>query len=294
MNNLIGIDLGGTNLRIARFSNELELEKVLRIETEVEKGTQQIIDKIINSILELKTKETIGVGISVPGQVDLKTKEIYVCVNIAFKNVPLGQIIKEKTGLNVEINNDANVAALAEAVMGAGKDVDMSYYITWSTGIGGGLVVNNQLISGKNVYSGEVGNIIIHSKDPYKHSIMCSGAVEGLTSGLSLKRYANEQGMAHAGELITAYKNGDQKAIETIEFVTDNFARLIATIVHVIEVDIFIIGGGVTAKSGDVLLPLVKAKVNNYVMPIMENKIKIVEAKLGEDSGIYGAALLLK
>ena len=196
--------------------------------------------------------------------------------------------------LDIEINNDANVAALAEGVMGAAKDVDMSYFITWSTGIGGGLVINKKLISGKNIYSGEVGNVIVDPSSTYVHSIQTQGAVEGITSGTALKRFAEELGYAHAGELIQAYKDGNEDAIKIIDKVADNFARLIATILHVVEVDMFVLGGGVTIKSGDVLLPLVKEKVDQYVMPIMRGKIIIKEAELGEDAGIIGSALLVK
>jgi glucokinase len=294
MKNYIGVDLGGTNIRIARFDNQINLEEVIKIETAVENGIEQIIDKIVNAINQLKNEYTSGVGISVPGQVDVEKGIILVLTNISLRDYPIGEVVFNRTGLKVILNNDANVAGLGEAIKGTAADVKNSYYITWSTGIGGALIIDNKLVAGNNLYSGEIGNIIIWPNDEFKHSFMAKGAVEGLTSGTAIKRYANDLGYKDAGELIGAAKNNDTKALEIIEFITDNFARLIATITHVVEVDKFVLGGGVVLKSGEFLIPYVQEKLNNYLMPIMHDKIVIEVAQLGDDAGITGSAFLAK
>lgn len=294
MKNFIGVDLGGTNIRIARFDNDINLEEVIKLETEVENGIEQMINKIVDAINQLKNEYTVGVGISVPGQVDIDKGIILVMTNINLRDYPMGDVIFKRTGLEVILNNDANVAGLGEAIKGAASDVKDSYYITWSTGIGGALIIDNKLVTGANVYSGEIGNIVIWPNDEFKHSIMSKGAAEGLTSGTALKRYANELGYEDAGQLISAANNNDPKAVEIIEFVTDNFARLIATIIHVVEVDKFVLGGGVILKSGEYLIPRVNAKLNQYLMPIMHDKIVVEVAQLGDDAGIVGSAFLAK
>lgn len=294
MNNYIAIDLGGTSLRVARVSEDFKIEDIIKIDSDVKKGVDYIIDNIVTSINALKTENTQGVGLSVPGQIDLKKNIILHCTNIGFENTPIGEIVMAKTGLQVVMNNDANVAGLGEAVLGAAMDCENSYYLTWSTGIGGALIVDKKIINGPNLYSGEVGNIIIHSNDEYKHSVMCPGALEGLTSGTALARYAEEFGFSSVGDFFEAYKNNNQDVIDKVDYVADNFARAIATIMHVVEVDKIIIGGGVSLKSGDILLPIVKQKLNKYFMPIMHDKIKIDTALLGDEAGLYGSAYLVK
>ncbi len=295
MKNYIGIDLGGTNLRVGKYDENLNEIEVVKFPSEAEKGTDQIVDKIIEGINQVKDEDTIKVGMCVPGQVDVETSTIVMLTNLNFENLEIGKIISEKCGLDTILNNDANLAGLGEAILGSAKNDDLVYYITWSTGIGGALIVDKKLINGKNMCSGEIGNLIIHSaKDSYKHNFMNVGGFEGLASGTALKRYANELGYDNAAELISAYENKDEKAVEVIDFVCDVFARGITMIAHVVEVDTFVLGGGVTIKSGHVLLPLVKEKLDQYLMPMMRGTIDLKLAALGDEAGIVGSAYLAK
>lgn len=291
--NSIGIDMGGTNLRIAKISDDGTIMKVVKIATEVEKGSQQIADKIIRFINEIKDEETCGVGIGVPGQIDLKTKSVIQCTNVQMKNFPLGKLIEDNTNLSCILNNDANVAALGEARVGAGFGKDIIYYMTWSTGIGGALVINGQLQNGQNFNTGEVGNLIIWPNSKHKHSIQNYGSLEGEAGGLAIKKYAFELGYDDEYSFFQAYRNQNQDVIEKVEYICDTFARGIANIVHVIEPDKIIIGGGVAIKSGDILLPIVREKVNMYLLPSVKNKICIEQAALGDDNGLIGASFLV-
>lgn len=291
--NAIGIDLGGTNLRIAKISEDGKIIKVVKVATEVEKGPEQIAEKMVRFINEIKDEETKGVGIGVPGQVSNETKSVIQCTNVSMSNFPLAQIIEESTGLKCVLNNDANVAALGEAKAGAGFGKDVIYYMTWSTGIGGGLVVNGQLHDGANFNTGEIGNLIIWPNSSYKHSIQNYGSLEGEAAGLAIKRYCAELGFDDEYAFFSAYKAGDQKAIEKVNYIADTFARGVANIMHTIEADKIVVGGGVAIKSGDVLLPLVREKVNNYVMPTMQDKVIIETAQLGDDNGLIGASFLV-
>lgn len=291
--NSIGIDLGGTNLRIAKINNEGKILKVVKVATEVEKGSEQIAEKMVRYVNEIKDEETRGIGIGVPGQVNNETKKVVQCVNAGLHDFPLAKLVEEGTGLKCVMNNDANVAALGEAKAGAGFGEKVVYYMTWSTGIGGGLVVNGQLIDGKNYYTGEIANIIIWPESSHKHSILNYGSLEGEAAGLAIKRYVEELGYADERAFFDGYRNGEQKAIDKVEYITDTFARGVANIFHTIEADKFVIGGGVAIKSGDVLLPLVREKVNKYVMPALQGKVVIEQAALGDDNGLIGASFLV-
>ncbi len=291
--NSIGIDLGGTNLRIAKISRDGKILKVVKVATEVEKGPEQIGEKMVRFINEIKDEETRGVGIGVPGQVDNATKSVIQCTNVQMANFPLAQIVEEGTGLKCVLNNDANVAALGEAKAGAGFGHDTVYYLTWSTGIGGGLVINGQLHDGNNFNTGEIGNLIIWPNSSHKHSIQNYGSLEGEAAGLAIKRYVAELGFDDEYSFFEAYRKGDEAVSEKVNYIADTFARGVANIMHTIEADKIVVGGGVAIKSGDVLLPLVREKVNQYVLPTMVDKVGIEAAALGDDNGLIGASFLV-
>ncbi len=291
--NAIGIDLGGTNLRIAKISEDGRIQKVIKVATEVEKGPEQIAEKMIRFINEIKDEETRGCGIGVPGQVSNETGSVIQCTNVQMANFPLAKLITEGTGLKCILNNDANVAALGEARAGAGFGKEVVYYLTWSTGIGGGLVINGQLHDGVHFNTGEIGNMIIWPNSTYKHSIQNYGSLEGEAAGLAIKRYVAELGFDDEYSFFDAYRKGDEKVIEKVNYIADTFARGVANIMHTIEADKIVVGGGVAIKSGDILLPLVREKINNYVLPTMVNKVSVEAAALGDDNGLIGASFLV-
>lgn len=291
--NAIGIDIGGTNLRVAKIDEAGQIIKAVKVPTEPEKGQEQIAEKIIENILALKDEDTVGVGVGVPGQVDNKSKKVLSCVNAGINDFALGQIIEDETGLRCVLDNDANVAALGEAMAGRAKGLDVVYYITWSTGIGGGLVVNGKVLTGRNYYTGEIGNIIIWPDSSHKHAIQNHGALEGESAGIAIKRYATELGFESEAEFFESYLAGDERVVEKVEYITDTFARGLANIVHTVEPDMIVLGGGVTLKSGHILIPLVQSKIDNYLMPVIQGKVSIEVAELGDDNGLIGSAYLV-
>lgn len=291
----IGIDLGGTNLRVALFSEDMKIITQTTIATEVSKGCEQIIDKMVETVNSIKHEDTTGVGIAIPGQVDVNTGVAIYTTNLPFDNTPLGSVIKERCNLEVVLNNDANAAGLGEAVRGASSDVTTSYYVTWSTGIGGALVINKKLINGKHMCTGEVGYTIADpcSKLQYNTN-MVNGATEALASGTAIKNFALNNGYGDVTNLFVEYKKGNTEAIEFINYITTMFARMLHNIVHVVEVETIVLGGGVTINSGDVLLPLVIEKFEQDLIPVLKGKIKICHATLSDDAGLVGAAYLAK
>lgn len=291
----IGIDLGGTNLRVALFSEDMKIIKQTTIATEAEKGSDQILDKMVDTINSIKQDDTTGVGIAIPGQVDVNTGVAIYSTNLHFDNTPIGSVIKERCNLDAVLNNDANAAGLGEAVSGASSDVTTSYYVTWSTGIGGALVINKKLINGLNMCTGEVGYTVADPSSFSQYNTdMVNGATEALASGTAIRNFAIENNYGDVATLFVAYKNNDAKAVEFIGYITTIFARMLHNIVHVVEVEAIVLGGGVTIKSGDVLLPIVIEKFEQNLIPVLKGKIKICSAELSDDAGLVGAAYLAK
>jgi glucokinase len=189
------------------------------------------------------------------------------------------------------VDNDANVAGLAEALVGAGKGLPIVYYVTHSTGIGGALIVDGKVVSGKHGHAGEIGNIIIdRARKKYNH--LNIGAVENEASGTSLVRKAREvidDKITSAGELFALAKAGDQRAIQIVDTMAFDFAMMFSAIAHVCDPYAFIVGGGVM-KSKDLYFD----KMIEYYMQHVHTGMRTVEFKTAmlSEPGLIGAAML--
>ncbi|MGM7719700.1 ROK family protein [Metabacillus sp. Hm71] len=292
----IGIDLGGTNLRVALVDQQGEIVKICQAPTEAEKGHHYTIDKMLNMIKEVTNGNRIcGIGIGAPGPLDYQTGVILSPPNLpGWKNVNLVKVVKEHTGVDVCLNNDANVAGLAEAIVGSGADYESVFYMTVSTGIGGAFVINKQLYNGAKGYAGEIGNMIVQPNG-YQHQHLNKGSLEGMASGTSIARAAIERyGMTGgAKQVFELAAQGDARAHSIITEVVDYLAMGVANIAHTVNPDIFVMGGGVMNSKQFILKPL-QEKVKEYVYPDLASSIKIVPAALGGKAGVIGAAMLVQ
>lgn len=291
----VGVDLGGTNVRVALVDKQGAIVKILQAPTEAEKGYHQVIEKISSMIEKVKADQKIdGIGIGAPGPIDFRKGIILNPPNLpGWDNVPLVDIFSERFGVSVFLNNDANVAALAEAKVGSGMGHESVFYITVSTGIGGGLVIDGQLFNGARGYAGEVGNMII---DPngYQHSNMNKGSFEGLASGTSIGRRAEREYGIIGGaiQVFTLAGDGDERAIKIIDETVANLAMGIANIAHTLNPELFVMGGGVMESKEFILAPL-QEKVKEYLFPDLAKSIRIVPASLSGKAGVIGAAMLV-
>ncbi|MEQ6388759.1 ROK family protein [Bacillaceae bacterium S4-13-58] len=293
----IGVDLGGTNLRIGVLNEESSLIYKEQIETRVERGPEAIVNDIHKMIEKAfdQYPKVQAVGIGVPGPLDSHLGIIKSPPHLTgWDNIPLKEKLEDVCPLPIHVENDAKVAALAEAWFGAGKGFDSVYYITVSTGLGGALILNREIFHGLNGYAGEIGNMIIKS-DGYKHSTLNIGALETLVSGTALSRMAKEQLGIEGGakELCRlALKENDKSAQDLLKTSISHLAMGIANIAHVVNPSLFILGGGVVMGGGDWFLNELKRQVVQYIFP--EMNISIEKASLGGDAGIIGAALVGK
>ena len=296
----IGIDLGGTNVRTLLVDENGETYSEVKAPTEISFGADYVRDKIIGQIETLDCsacgglENVEGIGIGVPGPVDTENGIMIMATNLpGFENYPICKYLSDRFNLPVFIDNDANVAGLAEAILGAGKGKPTCYYVTISTGIGGAFVVNGKLVSGGRGHAGEIGNIIVKNNG-YKFRALNPGAAEGETSGTAITRKGKEalgdDVVAHAGDVFKLAAEGNEKAKAIVDESIDELSTLFANIAHTIDPHCFVIGGGVM-KSKEYFFDQLVEAFNSKIHVGMQGHIELLETKL-EDCGAIGAAML--
>lgn len=290
----IGVDLGGTNIRVALVKEDGKIIRDMERKTEAEKGPQYIISMIVEMIREIKGRESVkGVGVGCPGPLDPKTGVIYNPPNLpGWNSIPLASILEKSLSEQVRVDNDANAAALAEAKFGAGVGSESVYYITVSTGVGGGFVLDGKVFQGAAGYAGEIGNMIILPSGP-THNSLNAGALESLASGTAIGMAGRKAGIPEGAEGVFRLASlGDVTAQGIVSEAINYLSIGIANLVHSVNPSIFVLGGGVMQSESQVLDPL-KEKVKSYVYPRLKDTITIVPASLGSKAGVIGAAFLI-
>lgn len=291
----IGIDLGGTNVRCAKIDDLGNVLQVVKNQSFAQDGPEKVYNNICSLIEQIDGyKDISGIGIGVPGPVDTVLNKMIMSTNLpGMQDFPLAKLLQDKFNVPVFLDNDANVAGLAEAIVGAGKQYNIVYYVTLSTGIGGALVVNDQLVSGMNGYAGEIGNLII-DRNRQKYNHLNIGAVENEASGTAITRYGKKlfpNDVHNAGDIFKKAIENEPQAIALVDQVTTDLAVLFSHIAHIVNPHCFVLGGGMM-KSKEVFLPKTIEKFNHLVHDNMQ-QTKFLQATL-EEPGIIGAAMLAK
>ncbi len=293
MKKVIGIDLGGTNVRVAKITEDGQVLQEIKSPSYAQEGPDRVNQVLIDLVGQIDNwQECVGIGIGVPGPVDTVNNVMLMSTNLpGAKQYPFAKNLTDKFNLPTYLDNDANVAGLAEALLGAGKGLPVVYYVTHSTGIGGALVVNGQVVSGKNGHAGEIGNIVVDRRG-MKHNHLNPGAVENDASGTAITRIGKELIGNHindAGDVFDLARKNDEVALKICDQMAYDVALLFSSIAHVVDPYAIIVGGGVT-KSKDVYFEKVREYFDSLVHPPMKN----IEIKLAEltEPGIIGAAML--
>lgn len=307
----IGVDLGGTNIASGLVDKDGALIDTLSVATESIKGSEHVIAKIIASVKELMERNelsTAKVGIGVPGIVDAANGVVLECVNLGWKDIPVRQMIKDALNVEVYLDNDASVAALAEVAFGSMKGYKDAIMLTLGTGVGGGIVHHGKLVNSRHGVATELGHMVV-GENFYDCACGRNGCVETFSSATGINQYAKKlitekrfdtafvreyQDKLHdltAKAVFDAAKAGDLAALDVVNRSMKYLAKAIINLQMVLEPEIISIGGGV-AYAGDFLLEsLTKAleKERNFKgVPLP----KIVIATLKNDAGIIGAAML--
>ncbi|MDR0568162.1 MAG: ROK family protein [Spirochaetaceae bacterium] len=291
---VIGIDIGGTKLRCAEFSEELQLTRVLKIPNEPGISAQANMDKLIEFILDRKD-HCAGIGIGCPGPLDFAAGTVLNPPNLyGWNGFNIVNYVSAKTGLTAVLNNDANAAGLAEAVLGAGKGLKSVFYLTISTGIGGAYIYRGELVNGAHSSAAEVYNLIV-CEDPYRRAGVNPGAVNEMCGGQGLFRQA-EAAYKRPIDVKELYderylKRREPTAVAIIETCIDNLAKAIGNIACIVDPDIFIIGGSIALNS-EGFLEMLEERAKRYM--IHPSYLRLEKARFGDDAGLIGAALLVK
>lgn len=302
MKPLWGIDLGGTKIE-GVILESLENPKVLsrlRIPTEASLGYDHIINQIAN-LVELLTLETSlipeSIGIGTPGTLDPETATLKNSNTVCLNGMPFKKDVEEKLKIPVLLANDANCFALAETRMGIVKDAVTNAVVVFGvimgTGVGGGLIVKNEIISGRHGIGGEWGHIFL---DESGGDCYCgrSGCVETILSGPSLQRYYHSISGKKLSlkEIVTNYDKGiDSHARQTMDRLHAFFGKGIAQVINVVDPDAIILGGGL----GNIPTLYTKG-VEEVKKHIFNNRVvhtPFLKPALGDSAGVFGAAMLV-
>lgn len=296
-----GIDLGGTKIEgvILDVSNDYKVVNRLRVPTEQEKGYQHILNQIVNLINQLKKESGISpqkIGMGTPGALDPQTGALKNSNTQCLIGKTIKKDIEALLGVPFVISNDANCFAMAEAKMGVVKDLDYTpkvvFGVIMGTGVGGGLVINGEVVDGLHGVAGEWGHNVL---DPNGVECYCgkTGCVEKVIAGPALERfYAEISGeKLSLKEIYMLYQLGnDDPSKATIDHLISNFGKAISVIINILDPEVIVLGGGVNNISE------VTQNAKEAATPFVFNKevrTAFLAPKLGDSAGVFGAALLV-
>ncbi len=292
MDYFIGIDIGGTNLRACILDSEYKIIDKFKIKNNVKMGPKINLSAMCDEIKTKWEKHNIkSIGVGCPGPLDLKNGIILNPPNLlGWENFKIKEYLSNEFNLPVAVNNDANLAGLSEAKIGAGKGTESLYYITLSTGVGGGFIYRGSIVNGFNNIAAELNNMIIN-EDAYQHSGLNKGGLEGQCSGQNIARIASEK----MGDTLTTKdvfenaKNKNALCEEVLKNWVKNVAKAIANIAVVVDPEIIVLGGSVILNNPS-YLEKIKNEVSDLVFKNVKINIKL--AKIGDDTGLIGSGIL--
>lgn len=310
-----GIDLGGTNIKAGIVDGEGKLLNKISIKTRAERAMEEIIhdmgqlavDAIKDAGLEVKDIEAIGIGS--PGTPDNDEGLLVYSSNLPFNKAPMRKLIREVVDLPVYIDNDANCAAMAEAVAGAGKGAKDSVTITLGTGVGAGVIINGRIFSGFNQAGSEFGHTVLVSG-----GVQCGcgrkGCFEQYASASALARMTREAAEANPDSLLNkvkeqegewnariafiAMREGDKVAEQVVDQYTDYLADGLANAINTFMPEVLVVGGGVCGEGDPLLIPMREKTMSRPYFGPGVPKTRIELAQMGNDAGIVGAAMMGK
>ena len=309
--NYLGIDLGGTNLKGAVITEEGEIIREASRPTHAERGADSVADAIGELICTLAAGEQIGgVGIGCPGTVDNVSGEVVYANNLNWVHYPLREKLRERTGFAVELVNDANAAALGEALVGAAKGAQSAVILTLGTGVGGGVVIDGKLLTGYTGAASELGHMVI-AENGEQCSCGRRGCFETYASGAALTRMTEKAMAQHPDSSMhgltkryggvdgrvafEAQKAGDAAGDAVVKQYLRFLALGVAKLVNIFFPEVIALSGGV-AEQGEHLLAPLREEVSKveYGAAYTAKHPKIVSCTLGYRAGMTGAALFAK
>lgn len=306
MKPVVGIDLGGTRLRVAISRAPGHVDVVVRRQTNAQEGPDRVLGRIVETVAEalerasLEPRQVGGLAIAAPGPLNPKDGVIYYAVNLpGWHDVPIARILTKETGIPSVLHHDAHLAALGENRRGAAKEARDVAYVTISTGVGAGLILDGGLYSGFSGTAGEVGHIIVQPQGP-----LCKcgnrGCLEAVASGTAIAREAREAvaGGAEtsltnleeitAREVSAAARAGDRLSISLLERAGGAIGLGMGTLINLLNPQVLLLGGSVM-KAGSLIWQPIKAAIPRASLEAARRGLRVVSPALGQDAGLIGA-----
>ncbi|WP_429856698.1 ROK family glucokinase [Brevibacillus porteri] len=314
---IVGVDVGGTAIKMALITPEGELVTKMQEPTPVADGEDGILQKIVDMSHDLLAQhgyslsQVCGIGVGVPGPVDGGKGIVFQAVNLHWRQpVLLKEKLEALTGLPVAVDNDANVAALGEMWQGAGQGAQDLVLITLGTGVGGGVILNGKVIHGINGVGGEIGHITMTPDSGAPCNCGKTGCLETYTSATAIIREGRfaatngssptlaavlaTKGNIAAKDVLEAAVAGDAAALAIIDQVALYLGLALSHLANVLNPAKFMLGGGVAA-AGDFLFSRIRESFKRFVpFTYVVESTEIVPARLGNDAGVYGAGWLIR
>jgi glucokinase len=311
----VGVDIGGTTIKMAFVTSEGEIVTKWEIPTNKEDGGKHITSDIARAIDEKceelgETKEILfSIGLGAPGFINMDTGFIYQAVNIGWKDFPLKDQLEEETGLSVTVDNDANIAALGEMWTGAGDGASNLLCITLGTGVGGGIIANGQILHGVNGMAGEIGHYTSIAEGGAPCNCGKTGCLETIASATGISRLAEEGVQNHpdsalkfvfeqnqtisSKDVFDAAKSEDKLAVSILDEVCFHLGLALANLANALNPEKIVLGGGVS-KAGDILLTYLEEHFKRFALRRVAEGCEFKIATLGNDAGVIGGAWLAK
>lgn len=303
---VVGVDLGGTKIYTALVDLDGNMVKEITVKTEAHRGDKAVLDKLISTIdtvLEgVDINEVKAIGVGSPGPLDVKKGLIVYTPNLPFKNFNIVQPIKEKYNIPTYLDNDANAATLGEFMFGAGKGSRNMVYVTVSTGIGGGAIINGSLFRGSTANALEIGHTTVMKGGP-RCGCGNTGCAEAVASGTAIMKRGREAVESKvetslkdydevtAKEVFTEAEKGDKVSQDILNDALSYLGIAIANIANSFDPDKIVMGGGVS-QAGDIVFEKIDYEMERRCLKIIYDNCKIEKAVLGGKAGVLGAAAL--
>jgi glucokinase len=303
----IGVDLGGTKMAVGVVDSEQKVQYQGR-EPSTGLSEEKVVEELAEELLEAKQArpDVLAAGLGIPATIDRERGLAIHAVNLTITDVPIRDLMQERLGLPVYVDNDANVAALAEFLYGAGRGATDVVMLTIGTGIGGGLILNGEVYRGSTGAAAELGHIVIDENGP-KCQGNCPnhGCVEALASGTAIAKAGKAaaerdpdsalgKALAEgpiAGRTVTELAlAGDGPAREVVAQAGRHIGVALSSLANIFDPDVFVIGGGVSVV-GDLLLDPAREELRSRALP-PQNERPVKLAELGPDAGMIGAAAM--
>jgi glucokinase len=306
----IGVDLGGTKMLLGALDADSEVVWESR-EASTGQSEEALVELLVREVGEARAERPgiAAIGMGIPATIDHDRGLAVAAVNLPIENLPIRDLVRERTGLPAFVDNDANVAALAESLFGAAKGAKDAVMLTIGTGVGGGLILGGEIYRGATGAGAELGHMAIDMDGPpCQGNCPNRGCVETLASGTALGREGREaaertpdsalgamraDGVEIDGRVVTEVAlGGDETAIGVFDLIGTRLGVALASFANIFEPEVIVIGGGVIA-AGDLLLEPARAELRARALKPM-NRTPVVPAELGQDAGMIGAAALAR